>query len=499
MLNKKLCQRGKFYDINYIRIYTVFSAIIIGVLISQADSLNILGTYSLAGYALSALLMIFLLFKIKKKTEGKIKNEKEDIKNYIIYLAPVCLNIFIYQIVYYFDRNIASTLSAGSISILFYTQNIIQIITGVLFFIITLSLLSMRKNIAKNNMKSAQESMITNTNNIILVFVPVSMFIICFAGPIVMGLFERGAFTGTNRLLASRILIAYALGILPIGLKFILDNIYFSFSDRKTPIIASAIAIILNIGLDFLLVIPLKLFGIALASAISYIIAAALMTFKLKNKVDADKIVLAVKNMLKVLFSAIPISIVTLIIFSAIFYSMTSTLAHIILCMLSAAIIFVLGYRYTLKHICDDVDLRVNIKSLKKKEIIYYPSAVTATGMDIGYEIIKDVKYSEKQRIRLNDIINLKYIKKAIQAKFVHKMIDTDKKFFKETIPQYYNKAKNSIYNTIRDLVLFIKNKILNRKKKIINILIKLKKGIGFKEKQFFFYLYGNDFKLNRN
>ncbi len=450
----------------------VFTAIITGVLISEADSVSVIGTYSLTGYIIAAVLIILLLYininknNNKNKTSNKNNKQNENIKHYIIYLAPVCLNLFIYQIVYYVDRNVASALSAGSISILFYSQNIVQVITCILFFIVTANMLSMKRNIAKNEIKSAQESMMINADNIILVFVPVSMFVICFAGPIVMGLFERGAFTGTNRLLTSRILIAYALGILPMGLKFLLDNIFFSLSDRKTPIIASVIAIVINIGLDFLLVIPLKLFGIALASAISYVIAAALMTIKLKNKVDADKIVLAVKNMLKVLLSGIPVSIITLIVFSAIFYSVTSTLAHIILCMLSAAIVFALGYKYTLKHICDDVDLRVNIKSLRKKEIIYYPLPVTAVGTDMGYEIIKDVKYSEKQKIKFKDIINMKNAKKAAQSEFAFKVVNSCKKFFNETIPQYYNKAKNSLYKNVRNFARFIKNKIVKAEKK---------------------------------
>lgn len=443
----------------------VFTAVIIGILISETDSLNVLGISSLTGYMVSAVLIIMLLFISKNKSDNNNK-KKEDIKYTIIYLAPICLNLFICQSGYFFDRNFASTLSSGSISALFYSQNIIQVITGILFFIITVNFFSLKKSIIKNDIKATHESIIKNTDNIMLVFVPVSFFIICFASPIVMGLFERGAFSGNNRLLTSRILIAYAIGILPMGLKFILDNIYFSFSDRKTPIIVSVIAILINIGLDFLLIIPLKLFGIALASSVSYIIAAALMAFKLKNKVDADNIVASVKNMFKVILSCIPISIFALIVFSAIFYSITSTLAHIILCMASAAIVFALGYRFVLKRLCDDVVLHVNIKGLKKKEIIYYPTAAISVGVDIGYEIIKDAKYSARQRIKLNDISNLKYIKMAIQTDFIKNTATGWNKLFNKTMPKFFNNLKNKIFNYCRNLVLLIKNKIVKTEKK---------------------------------
>ncbi len=443
----------------------VFTAVIIGILISEADSLNVLGISSLTGYVVSAVIITILLFMNRNKSDNKNK-KKEDIKYTIIYLAPICLNLFLYQAGYFFDRNFASTLSSGSISALFYSQNIIQVITAILFFIITVNFFSLKNSIAKNDIKATNESIIKNTDNIMLVFVPVSFFIICFASPIVMGLFERGAFSGNNRLLTSRILIAYAIGILPMGLKFILDNIYFSFSDRKTPIIVTVISILINIGLDFLLVIPLKLFGIALASSISYIIAAALLAFKLKNKVDAANIVASVKNMFKVLLSCIPISIFAMIVFSAIFYSITSTLAHIILCMASAAIVFVLGYRFVLKRLCDDVVLHVNIKGLKKKEIIYYPTAAISGGVDIGYEIIKDAKYSARQRIKLNDISNLKYIKIAIQTDFIKNTVAVWKKIFNKTLPKFFNKLKNTIYSFFRNLILLIKNKIVKTEKK---------------------------------
>jgi O-antigen/teichoic acid export membrane protein len=274
-----------------------------------------------------------------------------------------------------------------------------------------------------------------------------------------MGLFERGSFTGPNSVEASVILVAYALGMLPAVFKFALDNIFISFNDRKTPLIASAAAILLNIGLDFLLIIPLKLFGIAFASAVSYTAAATIMTIKLKKKLgEDDMIITAVKNMLRVLLSVVPISIITLIVFSAIFYSMKSTLVHIILCMAFAAVVFVLGYKFALKRICGDVCLKINIRGLREKKIIYYPSPVTASGIENGYEIICDAQYNENEIFKL-DIMNLKYIKQVLNSEFAQKLIKNTNKLFTESLPEYFAKAKTALFKKVKSIIKFIKDK----------------------------------------
>ena len=99
-------------------------------------------------------------------------------------------------------------------------------------------------------------------------------------------------------------LIMYSIGMVAFGLRDILGKVFYALQDTKTPMINGAIAMVMNIVLNIILVKYLQLAGLALATSISAIVCIFLLFGSLNKKIGyfgQDKII---KTTIKSIVSA---------------------------------------------------------------------------------------------------------------------------------------------------------------------------------------------------
>lgn len=103
----------------------------------------------------------------------------------------------------------------------------------------------------------------------LLLTIPAAAGIAALAGPITATLFERGAFTPSDREAVAAALFAFSLGLPAYVLNKTLTPGFFGRHDTKTPVKASAFALVINIILNLALMDRFGHVGIALGTAIS--------------------------------------------------------------------------------------------------------------------------------------------------------------------------------------------------------------------------------------
>ena len=99
-------------------------------------------------------------------------------------------------------------------------------------------------------------------------------------------LFERGEFNAYSTSITSWALGCYALGLVSYGGIKILATSFHSLHDTKTPVKAAAICLCINCALNFILMYPFKVGGIALASSISATIDFLILFFVMHRRLD---------------------------------------------------------------------------------------------------------------------------------------------------------------------------------------------------------------------
>ena len=112
---------------------------------------------------------------------------------------------------------------------------------------------------------------------VLLLGLPAAVGLFVLSGPMLATLFNSGAFGAHDVQMAERSLMAYSLGLLAfMGIKVLVPGFY-SRHDVKTPVRIAAIAMVVNLALSLALMFPFGHAGLALATAVAALLNAGLL------------------------------------------------------------------------------------------------------------------------------------------------------------------------------------------------------------------------------
>jgi putative peptidoglycan lipid II flippase len=150
--------------------------------------------------------------------------------------------------------------------------------------------------------------------SISFVMVPTSVFFMFFSKTIISALFMGGKFDVYSADTTASVLFFYSIGLFAYGSSKILQSCFFALKDTVTPTKVSGLALIVNITLNFLLMYPLRMAGLALATSISGINTYFILFFKLRKKIGGFDVKEIFISFLKILAASICMGIVCYLI-----------------------------------------------------------------------------------------------------------------------------------------------------------------------------------------
>jgi len=146
----------------------------------------------------------------------------------------------------------------------------------------TVALPKMSTEVAKNDMPSLKNTINFSIRSVFLVLIPACIGLATLGNPIIRTLFQRGEFNAYSTFITNKALFFYSFGLVACGGIKILVNAFFSLGDTKTPVKTASISFFINLVLNFALMWPLKIGGLALATTIAatsnFIMLYALLT-----------------------------------------------------------------------------------------------------------------------------------------------------------------------------------------------------------------------------
>lgn len=234
-----------------------------------------------------------IYLRIKFFLSRKIFSLTEPTKKLFKIFLPAVVGNGIYQINLLIDMVLASTLSSGSISYLYFSDRINQLPLGVLGISISTALLPLLSRQIKQ--EKVQDSQNTMNECVILCFVvsiPAAFGIFMISYPLLDLLFVRGEFTSSDAQMTNMSLKALCIGLPAFILIKVLSVIFFSREDTKTPVKVGFFSMLINLTLNLILIKDYQHVGLALATSISawfnvlilYLILRKKKIMKLKKK-----------------------------------------------------------------------------------------------------------------------------------------------------------------------------------------------------------------------
>ena len=286
--------------------------IIIFIILSVKYNPYIMVWATLVGISTEFLFQLPFAIKRGYKYQPYINIKDKYIRKMSRLIVPVLIGVAVNQINTMVDRTLASSLVEGSISAINYANKLNLFIMVLFITSINVVIYPMiSKLLSEDNKEKFISYLVQSINSVILLIIPISVGAIVLATPIVKLLFQRGAFDARATSMTAIALTMYSIGMVAFGLRDILNSVFCALKDTKTPMINGAIAMIMNIVLNIILVKYLQLAGLALATSISSIVCIFLLFASLKEKIGyfgQDKII---NTTIKSIISAIVMGIVT--------------------------------------------------------------------------------------------------------------------------------------------------------------------------------------------
>ena len=211
-----------------------------------------------------------------------------DVLRMVSLMTPAAVGIAAVQVNNFVSTFLASMLVEGSVSWLNYAYRLMQLPIGLFgVAVATVTLAEVARHAAQKNMAGLKETLSFSLRLVLLLTLPATLVLIALARPIVALLYQHGKFGASDTVETAKALWAYAVGLAAFSAVRVMVPAYYSLGMARIPVTISFISIGVTVGLNFLLMGPMRHAGLALATSIGSVLNFALLFWTLRSKIGA--------------------------------------------------------------------------------------------------------------------------------------------------------------------------------------------------------------------
>jgi len=210
-----------------------------------------------------------------------------DVKRVAALMLPGFLALGVTQVNLFVDTIVALRLESGSLTALRLGNRVTLLPVGVIGVAVsTASLSLMSRRAALGDREGLLATLDHTLRLLVTLLLPATAGLVLLAQPIVKLLFEYGEFTAERSTpMTVTALVYYSLGLPAYGLVRGLAQAYYAVQDTKTPVRVGVISVLANVAFILILMKPMKLGGLALATSLASYVNASILFASLGKKV----------------------------------------------------------------------------------------------------------------------------------------------------------------------------------------------------------------------
>jgi len=200
------------------------------------------------------------------------------------------------------DKMLASFLPESSVTAIDYANRIKNIVLAVVFQpLLTFADLSFSAEAAKGKVEELLSTFRRNLNTTSLVMFPSAALLTVLAVPVVSVFFQRGNFTADDSRYIGYALAFYAPWLAQFGTGSLISRVFYAQKDSGTPVIIGIIGVVANVLLNLILIGPLGIGGLALATTLTSTAKTVYLMWSLSRKMGGLHLRLIAMEQLKIL------------------------------------------------------------------------------------------------------------------------------------------------------------------------------------------------------
>lgn len=268
----------------------------------------------LLGGLLQVLVQIPVLYKKGFRLTKGINFSHPAVKKIGLLLAPRVVGTAVYQINVLADRILASLfwiVGTGGIPALYYSYRLIQYPLGIFSTALATAVLPVMSNHAVGrDMKLLKSTVSFSLRSVFFIMIPASVGLVVLGKPLIRILFERGVFNAYSSAITYHALLFYSIGLFAYGGIRILAVCFYSMNDTITPVKVAGCSLIVNIVFNLILMWPLKIGGLALATSIAATFNFVMLFLILERRLKGLEVKAICVSVAKIILAVIPMGLI---------------------------------------------------------------------------------------------------------------------------------------------------------------------------------------------
>jgi len=289
------------------------NVILITILLVYRENLDmrIVAWGLFAGYIVQFIIQaINIKSEIRSFIRPRLNISHPDFVEPLKHMLPHTIGLVSAWVMGIIDKRFASYLDQGSISALSYGEIVAYLPIEVIAASIMITFYpKVSREYISNDLDALKLSYINGVRSLIMVMLPFMAIFMFYSTDIIALLFKRGEFDDSSLILTTGVLFYLSISLIPRAISYFNYRILHATKHPWLQVIVGILGVITNISLNSILIEPMGVNGIALATSLSFLQSWLLSSYILKSIFGFSLI----KDMIKAIIEA---SIMSLFIIS---------------------------------------------------------------------------------------------------------------------------------------------------------------------------------------
>ena len=230
-------------------------------------------------------------------------------------MVPVLFGAGVVQVNILVDTQFASYLQEGSVTAIYLADRVMELVLGGYAIAISTAILPLLSRQASERRIADLKSTLNFAMRIILfITVPATVGLIVLRRPVVEVLFQHGDFDAASTTLTAWSLLFFALGLSAFSMVKVIVPAFYALEDTRTPMRIAVIAMLLNVGLNFLFIGPLQNGGPPLATTVAAFFNSAALMIIFRNRYGPIGFRVVLQSLMKFSIAALALGLVALVL-----------------------------------------------------------------------------------------------------------------------------------------------------------------------------------------
>ncbi|MBN2588130.1 MAG: polysaccharide biosynthesis C-terminal domain-containing protein [Candidatus Fermentibacteraceae bacterium] len=285
VLQNFLVYGNRYGLVSFVRVLQILVSYVVLLAGHGESGIMIIPISGIAGAFVSFMTCAAFSFRLRLRLHVAFDPGDRNFRDLVRLAVPITIGVVTGFLGPVADKALASFLRASSVTAIDYASRVKNLVNMIMIQpVVVLCTVSFSKIAAKGDLDRLRGEISTFIRYISYYAVPVAGILTVLAVPLISVFFQRGNFGPEQSDFVGYALAYYSPWFAQFGIGLIIGRAFYALKDTVTPVILGIWGMLCNILLNFILLMPMGIGGLALATTVTSTAKTLMLMYSLRRK-----------------------------------------------------------------------------------------------------------------------------------------------------------------------------------------------------------------------